>query len=83
MTIVSKGKDAFFDNGKLCWKIAELPYSQNGKSFSYVTRIAANAKRGAKLKNVVVLGKLRAKHTVTVQAPAVKPAKRRPTPVTG
>ncbi len=83
MTVVKRGKDSFFSNGKLCWKIKKLPYSKNGKSFSYVTRIAGNAKNGAKLKNVVVLGNLKASHTVKVVAPTVNPAGRRPTPVTG
>lgn len=83
MTVVSKGNGGFFQNGKLCWKISELPYSKNGKTLGYVTRIAGNAKNGAKLKNVVILGNLKASHTVKVVAPQVKQTGRRPTPVTG
>ena len=82
MTVVSKG-NGFFQDGKLCWKIKKLPYSKKGKTLSYVTRIAGNAKNGARLKNVVILGKLKASHTVKVVAPEVQVIDRRPTPVTG
>ena len=80
MTVVSRG-GGFFQNGKLCWKISKLPFSTQGKSFRYVTRVSRNAKPGTKLRNVVTLGKLKDKKTVKVK-PKPKP-KPKPTPVTG
>ena len=80
MTVVNRG-GGFFQNGKLCWKISKLPFSKQGKSFRYVTRVSRNAKPGTKLRNVVTLGKLKDKKTVKVK-PKPRP-KPKPTPVTG
>lgn len=82
MTVASRGKDSFFENGKLCWRIERLGFSKKWKVFSYTARVSENVAAGTRLKNVVTLGDLKATRTVVVKAPEVSPA-RRVTPVTG
>ncbi|MGB0119785.1 MAG: DUF11 domain-containing protein, partial [Solirubrobacterales bacterium] len=72
MTIVSKGNDAFFEDGKLCWKVKRLPYSKKWKTFSYRSKVDQDAKAGDKLKNVVTAGGKKATKTVTVKAAPVE-----------
>jgi uncharacterized repeat protein (TIGR01451 family) len=83
MSVVAKGRSAFFQNGRLCWRISKLPYSTRGKSFSYLARIARNARPGTRLRNVVLMGRLRDTQTVVVRPQQVGSVGRRPTPVTG
>jgi uncharacterized repeat protein (TIGR01451 family) len=68
MTVVETGGGSFED-GRLCWKIAELPYSKSWTTFRYVTRVDDDAVAGTKLRNVVTLGKKKASHVVVVQRP--------------
>ncbi|MBK5111783.1 MAG: DUF11 domain-containing protein [Thermoleophilia bacterium] len=82
MTVVKKGKKAYFDNGKLCWNVKRLPYSKNGKSFSYTAKVNNNTNPGAKLKNVVTVGNKKATQTVRVKRPKVINRPKR-VPVTG
>jgi len=82
MTVASRGKDSFFENGKLCWSIDRLPYSKGWRTFRYTAQVDQDARPGEKLKNVVVLGALKDFWTVVVKPPEVSPA-RRVTPVTG
>lgn len=74
MTVVRKGS-GFFDNGRLCWKIAKLPFSKRGRSFTYVARVSGDAAAGTKLRNVVVMGKLTDSKTVVVKGPRVSPVR--------
>ncbi|MBK5111673.1 MAG: DUF11 domain-containing protein [Thermoleophilia bacterium] len=82
MTVIKKGKKAYFDNGKLCWNVKRLKYSKNGKSFSYVAKVNNNTNPGAKLKNVVTVGNKKATKTVRVKKPKVINRPKR-VPVTG
>lgn len=82
MTVAAKGRNSFFQNGKLCWRVRHLGYSRKWKRVSYTARVDDNANAGERLRNVVTLGNLRATRTVVVREPVVSPA-RRVTPVTG
>ncbi|MBN8867262.1 MAG: DUF11 domain-containing protein [Solirubrobacterales bacterium] len=83
MTIAGRNQNnSFFENGKLCWTIKRLPYSKGWRTFNYVARVDQDVRAGERLRNVVILGRLRAHWTVVVRAPEVSPA-RRVTPVTG
>ncbi len=82
MSVVSKGDDAYFDNGRLCWNVKQLGYSKKWKTFTYTAQVDEGVEAGQKLKNVVTVGNKRATWTVTVKSPPVSPA-RRVTPVTG
>ena len=82
MTVASRGKDTFFENGKLCWRISRLGFSRKWKTFTYTARVNDGVSAGTRLRNVVIMGNLRATRTVVVRQPEVSPARRR-TPVTG
>ncbi|HTU14734.1 MAG TPA: VWA domain-containing protein [Solirubrobacterales bacterium] len=82
MSVTNKGS-GFFDNGKLCWFVKALPFSKNWKTFRYVARVDSDAAPGSKLKNVVVVGKKKAHHTVHVKRPQEVGAATKHTPVTG
>ncbi len=75
MSIVRNGR-GFFDNGRLCWKLDELPYQKKWTThFHYSAKVDGDVKAGTKLKNVVTVGKKKASRTVVVIRPqGVAPA---------
>jgi uncharacterized repeat protein (TIGR01451 family) len=68
MTIVDTN-NGFFENGQICWKVAELGYSEDWVHFHFRARVNEGVGRGTKLKNVVTLGKKKASWTVVVKRP--------------
>ncbi len=85
MTVVFKGKQGFFQNGKLCWKVKRLEYTKKWVThFHYTARVNQGVAAGTKLKNVVTLGKKKAQKTIGVKRPKQDVgAAGKKTPVTG
>ncbi len=81
MTVVKKGKTAFFDNGRLCWNVKKLAGGKT-KKFTYTAKVNNGVNAGTKLKNVVTVGNEKATKTVRVKKPKTKPKKKK-VPVTG
>ena len=82
MTVIQRGGGKF-ENGRLCWKIAELPFSKSWTTFTYKTRVDSDVPPGTRLRNVVTAGDKKAKKTVGVKNPGGVKGAGKKTPVTG